>query len=338
MDSMESDQESSELPQIIDVTDTYSQHDEQLGASSMDELTESPETVVTFPSEAETIRRAELALLPKEQLIDMLISKERELRRRTKLIHRLRQVNQYRRNPSSETEGSSPTALPTLSMTTPVLGKKRKVFKNREIDFAAYGQRHVAFRFLYLGWNYHGFVVQDDTDNTVEDHIFAALIKTKLIEARESSSYHRCGRTDKSVSAFSQVISLNVRSTSVDGPGVLRPASSTKASSDEIPYLQILNGVLPKSIRIVSWSPVANGFSARFNCQGRKYRYYFPRGNLDITQMNSAARLFLGEHDFRNFCKADINGGVTNYVRRIDEIFVAALEDEPDSALKGNPR
>jgi hypothetical protein len=39
-------------------------------------------------------------------------------------------------------------------------GKKRKATKDRELDFSAYGKRHVALRFLYLGWDYHGYVVQ----------------------------------------------------------------------------------------------------------------------------------------------------------------------------------
>eukprot|EP00118_Oscarella_pearsei_P015455 m.139816 g.139816 ORF g.139816 m.139816 type:complete len:121 (+) comp38280_c2_seq38:693-1055(+) len=33
--------------------------------------------------------------------------------------------------------------------------------------------------------------------------------------------------------------------------------------------------------------------------------------------MNSTAQKFVGEHDFRNFCKMDIGGGVTNFVRKI---------------------
>lgn len=44
--------------------------------------------------------------------------------------------------------------------------------------------------------------------------------------------------------------------------------------------------------------------------------------------MNEAAKLLIGEHDFRNFCKADINGGVTNYMRRIDDIFIQELGGE----------
>lgn len=37
---------------------------------------------------------------------------------------------------------------------------------------------------------------------------------------RETSCYHRCGRTDKGVSAFGQVISIDLRSNLLEGHGV----------------------------------------------------------------------------------------------------------------------
>lgn len=82
-------------------------------------------------------------------------------------------------------------------------GNSRK--GKRAFDFAAHPRRHVALRLAYLGWQYQGFAVQENTDNTVEARVFEALLKTKLIQDRQSSNYHRCGRTDKGVSAFSQV-------------------------------------------------------------------------------------------------------------------------------------
>ena len=47
-----------------------------------------------------------------------------------------------------------------------------------------YNTRHVALKFLYLGWDMHGFAVQEDTEKTVEAALFDALTKTKLIENR----------------------------------------------------------------------------------------------------------------------------------------------------------
>uniref|UniRef100_A0A672ZRM9 Pseudouridylate synthase 3 n=1 Tax=Sphaeramia orbicularis TaxID=375764 RepID=A0A672ZRM9_9TELE len=188
----------------------------------------------------------------------------------------------------------------------------KKASKERPFDFSIHPKRHVALRLAYLGWAYQGFAVQENTDNTVEARLFEALLKTRLIQDRQSSNYHRCGRTDKGVSAFSQVITIDVRSTQFcGGLGVILPENvdvSTKTKSDvpELPYVKILNRVLPQDIRILDWAPVAEGFSARFDCQSRTYRYYFPRGCLDVSVMAEAAKRYEGTHDFRNLCKMDV--------------------------------
>ena len=51
---------------------------------------------------------------------------------------------------------------------------------------------------------------------------------------------------------------------------------------EEIHYSRILNGALPEGIRVIAWCPVGQSFSARFDCAGRTYHYYFPKSNLDI--------------------------------------------------------
>lgn len=51
-------------------------------------------------------------------------------------------------------------------------------------------------------------------------------MKTRLIEDRSSSNYSRCGRTDKGVSAFGQVIALDVRTNLQEGMGVIRRDNS----------------------------------------------------------------------------------------------------------------
>lgn len=79
-------------------------------------------------------------------------------------------------------------------------GKAKRAF-----DFSAHGRRHVALKIAYLGWGYQGFASQENTNNTIEEKLFEALTKTRLIESRQTSNYHRCGRTDKGVSAFGQV-------------------------------------------------------------------------------------------------------------------------------------
>lgn len=175
-------------------------------------------------------------------------------------------------------------------------------------DFRSH-KRHIFLKFYYLGWDYQGFATQEDTTSTIEYHLFNALTKSCTIESRETSNYHRCGRTDKGVSAFSQVISVDVRSRlSLDNQGNL---------SDEIRYCKILNRLLPKNIRCISWSPAAQELSARFDCNLRCYKYFFPRGNLNVEAMDKAAKFLIGSHDFRNLCKMDVGNGVISFVRNI---------------------
>ena len=114
--------------------------------------------------------------------------------------------------------------------------------ESREFDMASYQQRYVALEIFYLGWDYHGFASQADTEHTIEviifvtalsaahqdgsmprEHwgvlqgrLFAALRQTRLIPEGvgwEGLGYSRCGRTDKGVSALGQVCacrSINV--------------------------------------------------------------------------------------------------------------------------------
>ena len=46
-------------------------------------------------------------------------------------------------------------------------------------------------KFCYIGWKFEGYVIQDDTLDTVEDTLFEALLNTRLIRDRTESNYHR---------------------------------------------------------------------------------------------------------------------------------------------------
>lgn len=83
----------------------------------------------------------------------------------------------------------------------------------------------------------------------------------------------------------------------------------------------------------LAWMPlITSNFSARFDCADRTYRYFFPRGDLDIELMKEACKHLLGTNDFRNLCKMDIQHGVTNYIRRLHfvEIKLVTKGDSND--------
>ena len=208
----------------------------------------------------------------------------------------------------------------------------------------------------------------------------------------EGCEFSKCGRTDKGVSAFGQVIGIKVRSNrplrkpprhsaasegfvdeverqplesyNVERASEYSIVSAPRESSDddsppfdpikdEIPYVRVLNNLLPSDIRVLAWcaNPPAT-FSARFSCKERRYRYFFSQpaftptygaaglglyetntrqfmrqreGWLDIEAMREGARKFEGLHDFRNFCKVDPSKQMENFERRIFHADIEAV-------------
>jgi tRNA pseudouridine38/39 synthase len=203
----------------------------------------------------------------------------------------------------------------------------------------------------------------------------------------EGCEYSKCGRTDRGVSAFGQVIGVRVRSNRPRGisratrfddaveafpdedaeadlvaeeeeePDYGEEEESSDDLKDELPYIQLLNRVLPPDIRIYAWCPdLPPNFSARFSCKERRYKYFFTNpcfapvpgdsalytpigssstsssnptstsqqgenkmreGWLDISAMQEGCKSLIGLHDFRNMCKIDASKQLTNFKRRI---------------------
>ncbi|KAK9389840.1 pseudouridine synthase [Lipomyces mesembrius] len=214
--------------------------------------------------------------------------------------------------------GSGIEESTVASETTATIRKKGR--EGKEFKFKEHPARFIGLRFTYLGWNYNGLNVQAVPTPlpTVEGLILKALVTCKLIESEtdlEACQFSRCGRTDKGVSALAQVISLRVRSR-------LTPEEQKDEANDEreLSYITMLNNLLPLDIRIyqVCLHPPDN-FDARFSCVARHYKYIFVsrNRNLDVDSMRTAAKMMLGAHDFRNFCKIDGSKQITNFNRCI---------------------
>ncbi|CAH0475897.1 unnamed protein product [Peronospora belbahrii] len=199
--------------------------------------------------------------------------------------------------------------------------QKKKI--KREYNMSNYTARTVAVKFLYIGEKYAGFARQDHMPETVERYLHEALVRSKLITKIDDAGYSRCGRTDRDVSAFGQVVALRVRSnlphtaellsaSSIDDvhPGEqfqVRLATGEIKTLTEVDYPSHINRALPADIRVYSVASCRPEFSARFNCKARMYRYFFARRDLDIEKMRTAAQYLVGKHDFRNFCRIDPN-------------------------------
>ncbi|KAI2632105.1 pseudouridine synthase [Hypoxylon sp. NC1633] len=186
--------------------------------------------------------------------------------------------------------------------------KKRRV--ERKIDPSKYSTRLVAFKLAYLGKRYGGYEFAAHAKlPSIEEELWKAFVKACLIFPEnpeevnwDAWEYSKCGRTDRGVSAFGQVIAVRVRSSrplpkvpaeeievpiQEDGDAenekekdVLPEETKEKPRfddfSDELPYCRILNRLLPPDIRVLAWCPTTPAeFSARHDCRERQYRYFF---------------------------------------------------------------
>ena len=102
-----------------------------------------------------------------------------------------------------------------------------------------------------------------------------------------------------------------------DGDRLFSSTAPSASPTSELRYVTMINRVLPPTIRVLAWSPVAPDFSARFACKYRHYKYFFSSHDLDIPRMRDAASRLVGEHDFRNLCKLDVAKQITRFRRRI---------------------
>ena len=150
----------------------------------------------------------------------------------------------------------------------------------------------------YDGTAYQGWQVQK-TGTGVQEKIEAAF--GRLFQSVKR--IHSSSRTDTGVHALGMVAHVEI------------PCAEFK-----IPVARLalaLNAFLPDDIRVLSASRVPEKFHARFDAEGKQYRYFvwnhaamnpllqnrawhFPM-KLDLEKMRAAAKLFLGKHDFKSF-------------------------------------
>ncbi|WP_345971294.1 tRNA pseudouridine(38-40) synthase TruA [Sulfurimonas sp. HSL1-6] len=164
----------------------------------------------------------------------------------------------------------------------------------------------------YNGSRFSGSQSQTETGNTVMGVLHQAL--TRLgITAKPIAS----GRTDAGVHAFRQVVHLDL----------------PHHWSDLAKLRRALAHQLPASIGIRRLEPAKEDFHARFSARRRVYRYIMSdlpsnpfeaelvtfTPPLELERINSAMRLFEGEHDFEYFKKT--GSDVKHYVRTVYKAF-----------------
>jgi tRNA pseudouridine38-40 synthase len=156
----------------------------------------------------------------------------------------------------------------------------------------------------YDGTAYEGWQVQK-TGTGVQEKIEAALAKLFPGKPR----LHSSSRTDTGVHALGMVAHFEI------------PRAEFKMPVAKLSLA--INAWLPHDIRVLSATRAPKDFHARFDASGKEYRYYVWNHTgmnplirhtawhvtrpLDFKAMQSAARTFIGTHDFKSFA------GTRNY-------------------------
>ncbi|HET9109221.1 MAG TPA: tRNA pseudouridine(38-40) synthase TruA [Ktedonobacterales bacterium] len=156
---------------------------------------------------------------------------------------------------------------------------------------------NIAALVSYDGTRYRGFQRQPaERGPTVQGELETAIARV----TGEAAQLTGAGRTDAGVHATGQVVNF-----------------TSTARLDEGAWLRALNAYLPEDIAIQATRFVGDGFHARLNALGRRYRYrvicaptrqplrerYAWRSHtrLDVEAMDAAAALLMGERDFGAF-------------------------------------
>lgn len=170
-------------------------------------------------------------------------------------------------------------------------------------------ERNVRMTIAFDGSAYHGWQIQPGAI-TVQGLISQAASKILGEDAVLTGS----GRTDAGTHARGLVANFRTRRSIPAGKLVCA-----------------LNALLPRDIRILSAREAPIGFHARKDARSKVYRYQIFTGSIipphllreyfhfpypvSVPLMQTAARSFVGEHDFSSFAKT--NPDRTSAVRRI---------------------
>ena len=179
--------------------------------------------------------------------------------------------------------------------------------------------RNIKLTIQYDGTNYSGWQTQGN-GRTVQEEIEKAL--RKILGSRVKLT--GAGRTDAGVHALGQAANFRT-GTSLDASRIMRA----------------LNNSLPGDIVISGAREVPLKFNSRHNSKSKLYRYTIVNGDfsnpmlrnysafvfykLDVGKMKSAARLFVGRHDFKSF--EAVGAGRKDAVRRIKKIHIQKVKE-----------
>lgn len=180
----------------------------------------------------------------------------------------------------------------------------------------------------YDGKNYCGFQIQDNA------HTVEAAFRTAMFQLfGDDYDFMYSSRTDSGVHALGQVVVIDI---------------NKEIPEWKIPYA--INAHLPDDIVVRNIEAVADDFHPRYHARYKTYRYriynhtfmnplhnddsHFIHKILDVTKMQEAAKLFIGEHDFKAFSSQ--GSSVKTTVRTIYKADVIQTGDLIEVFITGN--
>lgn len=160
----------------------------------------------------------------------------------------------------------------------------------------------IALKFAYNGRNFYGYARQPNIV-TVEQEIINSLVIHNFIKDAKRSAFRSASRTDKGVSALSNVVAFN---------SYYSKTSILKTFSDGF-----------TDIIVYGDAEVDEDLNPRY-AKMRQYRYYLFKDNLDVEKIIKTSNIFSGKHDFSNFARTE---EFKNPVRSIDDIIISENKD-----------
>lgn len=190
--------------------------------------------------------------------------------------------------------------------------------------------RNLKVCIAYNGAAYHGFQRQNNAvtvQQTIEEKMSKLLGQPVTING--------CSRTDTGVHAKQFYFNAKIDNAI--------PCES---------FIKGMNSLLPDDIAVLSCEDTDEDFHARFCSKGKEYIYivsnapqrdvfsrnlvlHYPAA-LDEKKMDKAAKLFIGEHDFAAFCKAEAKEHLKSTVRTVYDFSVTRDGDKVIFTVSGN--
>jgi tRNA pseudouridine38-40 synthase len=184
--------------------------------------------------------------------------------------------------------------------------------------------RTIKLTLAYDGANFHGWQQQPGVP-TVQGALNDAASKI----TQEKVFVQGASRTDAGVHAMGQAAHFK-----------------TQSSLSALEFQRALNALLPPSIRVVAAEEVGPDFHARWQAQGKTYRYRIFRGRvlppfdyrrvlhypwpLDEAAMAEAARKFQGQHDFSSFAASSGSEDDDRDRQMVREIYSSEIVQAPE--------